>query len=212
MSYTYEPQPITGEPELVISGFENGIGDSPFTGHELILGVNVRNFETVGYSNYARALSVQPAGTTVAQVNYTVQDPSYLTNLYSLDVTGRVYYSTNSGKNWDIVASQPSYSGDSARGNGLVILPGYVSNSSWLIVAANTWYALVIEWRSSPSHQVRFSFDGTNFTDWQTPFADWTSGINNCEFNTSTYGGDTLTAYWDYLAENPLNSNMFLLF
>lgn len=66
----------------------------------------------------------------------------------------------------------------------------------------NTWYCLVIEWRSSPDHKVRYSADGGNtFTSWLAPFADWTSGIDNVEFAKDDATSD-INVYWDYLAEN----------
>lgn len=65
--------------------------------------------------------------------------------------------------------------------------------------SANTWYWLLIEWRSSPSHQVRFSVDSGTPTSWYTPLNDWTDTVDRGGFyaNSGTY-----TGYWDYIAEN----------
>lgn len=61
---------------------------------------------------------------------------------------------------------------------------------------ANQWYFVQIQWRSSPSHQVRYKVDDGEWTDWGTPYQDWTTGpdrvllqiINQVEGST---------CYWD---------------
>lgn len=114
----------TGEPEYVFSGMENGIGDSPYTGIASMIGFNIKNYPKVAYSNIARALSTQSTP-PATQVNYIIQDPNNLTNLYSVTDLGVVRQSVNSGKTWTLTTAAPT-AGDQGRGNGIFIYGGFL--------------------------------------------------------------------------------------
>ena len=101
-----QEQNQSGGIDWIIDGFEAGIGDSPFTGHELIQGFNIKNFPKVAYSNVSQVNSTEPAITS--QINYQVQDPYNLNCLYAVGQDGVVYQSIDSGKTWTIIASSPS--------------------------------------------------------------------------------------------------------
>ena len=64
---------------------------------------------------------------------------------------------------------------------------------------ADTWYKLDIQWRTSPSKQVRFRLDDGNWTDWVNPINSWTTGPNKVQ----PYVRDQTTAisYWDLITE-----------
>jgi hypothetical protein len=78
---------------------------------------------------------------------------------------------------------------------------GYYS-SGWHMLGyytANAWCCWEVEWRSS-DHKVRYRLDGGTWTSWVSPVGSWTSGIDG--FAIENIG--TETAYWDYIAENPI--------
>lgn len=128
MSYTYEKNPNNGKSELVISGWENGIGDSPYVGHQMLQNMNV-SYETGGaYLNIKRNNSTYAVSGPTNHPTYIVQDQRFPKNLYAVDLAGVVWQSTNGGISWAVVASSPT---TGAQGNGIAVWNGY------LIVARN---------------------------------------------------------------------------
>lgn len=122
-NYQYIKEP-NGKTALSISGFENGIGDSPFTGIQYMSGLNVKTFPGATYINTKRTSSTYTDSINPSSVpTFIVQDPNYLTNLYSITTGGVVRQSINSGAAWTVVAGNP---GIGNRGQGLCIYQGYL--------------------------------------------------------------------------------------
>ncbi len=74
MSYEYKKN-LNGEQDLVISGFENGIADSPFKGIGNIKNLNVRYYDGVAYVSYKRQACFFSGG-TFEKPMYATQSPS----------------------------------------------------------------------------------------------------------------------------------------
>ena len=74
------------------------------------------------------------------------------------------------------------------------------------VYAIDTWHCIEIEWQSTPSQQVRCRVDGGTWTDWLSPYATWTDGLDTIYLGTEAAdgGGATGDGYFDYIAENPL--------
>jgi hypothetical protein len=128
--WTQEQNPITGNLEYVFNGMENGIGDSPYTGIANMQGLNIKNYPKCAYSNISRTISTMTGGSSAEQVNYVVQDPDTLINLYSVtgftlngSTHGVVRQSIDAGKTWTII---PGQAFTTAEGNGLFIYGGYL--------------------------------------------------------------------------------------
>jgi hypothetical protein len=127
--------------DLVINGFEAGIGDSPEVGLQLLSGANIKNFPKVAYANVARANSLV---TTAGIMTYIIQDPVYLNNFYAVDYSGNVYQSignnTNGygGKTWVVISGNST---TNAHGNGLIIwsIPGTGGPINYLFVSRDNF-------------------------------------------------------------------------
>ena len=130
--WTLEQNPVSGEPEYIFSGMESGIGDSPYAGISFMSGLDIKNSPKVAYSNIARAVSTMNFGLAqpAEQINYTIQDPQFLSNLYSVTCQGIVRQSVDAGKTWTAL-SAPSGGGKVRHGNGLFIY------NSWLHVVGD---------------------------------------------------------------------------
>lgn len=139
MAWSQQKNPGTGNPELVFSGLEQGIGTSPQTGIEILAGINIKNYPSVGYSNIARANSTQPGGGVAYQVNYIVQDPQNINNLYAQGFDGVIYQSLNAGLTWTTVTAIGT---SNNNGNGLVILlsntSGGIYNATYLLACSDS--------------------------------------------------------------------------
>jgi len=68
------------------------------------------------------------------------------------------------------------------------------------LMAPDTWYQLQIEWRSSPSQQLRYRVDEGMWTDWVVPRVNWTVGLNTINlFRGSVTGSGRI--YFDDIRE-----------
>src|SRR3989338_4805003 len=68
------------------------------------------------------------------------------------------------------------------------------------LMAPDTWYQLQIEWRSSPSQQLRYRVDEGMWTDWVVPRVNWTVGLNTINlFMGSVTGSGRI--YFDDIRE-----------
>jgi len=65
--------------------------------------------------------------------------------------------------------------------------------------SANTWYYVQIEWRSSPTHDIRGRVDLGVWSDWLSPMADWVTSVDRASFY---YNGGHNKAYFDYIDEH----------
>jgi len=74
MAYKYEKN-NAGTQDLVISGFEQGIANSPFTGIGNIKNLNVSYIEGVSYVNYKRKACTITGG-TLGKPLYATQSPA----------------------------------------------------------------------------------------------------------------------------------------
>lgn len=121
-NYQYIKEP-NGKSALSIAGFENGIGDSPFAGIQYMSNLNVKTFPGAAYISTKRINSTY-TGSAPSQVpTFIIQDPNYLTNLYSITSGGIIRQSLDSGQSWTIVGGTP---GIGNRGQGLCIYQGYL--------------------------------------------------------------------------------------
>jgi hypothetical protein len=125
MAWTLQQNNLTGEPEYVFNGFENGIGDSPYSGISFMSGLDIKNSPKTAYSNPARRTSTmnfslaQPA----EQINYIIQEPKWAKNLYSITAAGTLRQSLDDGKTWTIITGNST---TSAHGNGMFIYKGWL--------------------------------------------------------------------------------------
>ncbi len=109
--------------EITISGFEQGIGPSPYKGHQMIQNLNV-TYEPGGvYLNIKRDTSAYAVSGPTNQPTYIVQDQRFPAVLYAVDLGGVVWQSINVGATWSIVASSPT---TNAHGNGIAVWNGYL--------------------------------------------------------------------------------------
>lgn len=130
MSYRYE-KIESGIHDLVISGWEDGIADSPLEGHGNM--VNVDIFKNTGMIQ-AQHASVKVSGTNVTGLpNWIVQDP-VSGEIFALDSNGVVYRQSTG---WAVLGGNTL---TGANGNGLAV---YISQNdptkSFLFVARNSF-------------------------------------------------------------------------
>lgn len=87
MSYRYEKNPINGKPEIVISGFENGIADSPYEGI-----ADIRNANTTSVPNQA-SVTFAMAGVVLPPTGYTAVawTSNNITNAFTTATTTGFY-------------------------------------------------------------------------------------------------------------------------
>ena len=81
-----------------------------------------------------------------------------------------------------------------------------LSDGGWADLAAftvDTWYFIQIEWRSSPDHKVRFRIDAGAWSDWYTPFSDWTTGEDRVYLYCQA---GTFSTYYDWLTETSVQN------
>ena len=81
----------------------------------------------------------------------------------------------------------------------------YYDGSAWHHLkawAADTWYCVEIEWRSSDK-KARYRVDGGTWTDWDTTQTAWTNYLDTVVI-CSTGADPVVHQYWDHIAENPL--------
>lgn len=87
MSYKYEKN-LNGEQDLVISGWEDGIADSPFKGIGNIRNLNINFYNGVAYVNYKRKACTM-SGATMKTPRYAVQSPNGF--IYISDSAGNIF-------------------------------------------------------------------------------------------------------------------------
>ena len=133
MSYQIDKK--TGE--IVISGFKNGIGSSPFTGFQRMTGMNIRNFPEATYLNTQRVEVTYAVNPPTNNITYIIQYPLNLLNLYALDYSGVPWISTNGGYNWAVIGV--ALSSTNPHGNGL-----FIWNSSLFVVTDGHIYCITI--------------------------------------------------------------------
>lgn len=95
MSYRYEKN-ANGEQDLVISGWENGIADSPFKGIGNIRNLNTKYYDGVAYVNYKRKPATITGGTMV-KPHYSCQSPQGI--IYFSDENGQIFKQTAANGN-----------------------------------------------------------------------------------------------------------------
>lgn len=119
--YRYEKNPETGEPELIIDGWENGIASSPYQGITSIKNLNIKYLPGAVYSNYKRILNT--SATTIGIPTYWTQDPT--TGIYYiLDLNGLVWKTTDpTTVAWTQLTGN---SGHTGAGQGLVVYKNYL--------------------------------------------------------------------------------------
>lgn len=112
MAYRYEENPINGEPELIIDGWENGIAESPTVGLQSVKNANIKYYPGSVYPNYARTLNSTTAGaytftanattdaiTPAAGATFNIYDAFTVTTTGTLPAgmtAGTIYYKINS--------------------------------------------------------------------------------------------------------------------
>lgn len=121
MAYKFEKNPETGNQELVVSGWEDGIAASPFEGITSIKNLNIRYLPGAVYSNYKRILNT--AAVTVALPKYWTQDPKS-GKYFIVDSGGKVWTTTDpSSVAWtELTGNSAHYGG----GQGLCVYKGYL--------------------------------------------------------------------------------------
>lgn len=122
MSYKYEKNK-NGDQDLVISGWEKGIADSPYNGFQMLQNLNISYQPGGVYLNISRDASTYTVSRPTKEPTYIVQDPTFPRNLYAVDLGGVVWQSVNGGVQWSIVASSPT---GNAGGNGIAVWNSYL--------------------------------------------------------------------------------------
>ncbi len=67
-------------------------------------------------------------------------------------------------------------------------------------MAADTWYAVQIQWRSS-DHMVRYNISGGAWTDFVPALTNWSAGLDTLELEANNNPGQVV--YFDAVQENP---------
>lgn len=71
---------------------------------------------------------------------------------------------------------------------------GYTSQA----YSADTWYNVQAQWRSTPSHQIRYRIDDGDWSDWYSPWNDWTTGPDRLRLLVDEH--TSATSYWDNIS------------
>lgn len=120
MAYRFEKNE-NGTSDLVIDGWENGIGDSAVTGHQQMQNVDIFNYPGFLACQYK---SVKKSGSTVTDlIKWFATDPGGNYAIYGVGDTGKVYKSSDSGATWSVVAGNPT---TNASANGLAVWHDYL--------------------------------------------------------------------------------------
>lgn len=145
MAYRYETNRDTGQPELIIDGWENGIAESPYKGITSVKNFNIRYLPGAVYSNYKRILNT--SATTVAIPKYWTIDPD--TGVYYIvDSGGLVWQSSDpSTTAWTQLTGNAGHLG---QGQGLVVYKGYLfvfkdTSVDYYFISGTHW---VFDWQT----------------------------------------------------------------
>lgn len=122
MSYRYETNPDTKVTDLIFEGWEDGIADSAFEGHQFMQHVDIFTYPKMVLATYK---AVKKVGTGDL-VRWLVRDPT-TRDIFGVDYSGNFYQSTTSGASWTTPAAPAANSGQ-----GLSIWRNY------LILVAST--------------------------------------------------------------------------
>ncbi len=124
MSYKYEKNPISGESELVIDGWEKGIADSPYDGIANIRNLNVGYYPGVAYVNYKR-LPATISGGTMKEPLHWARSTAGLA--YVLDSSGQVWKQSAAGSTtFNLLTGNPTGGSTGAGGQGLAFWNNYL--------------------------------------------------------------------------------------
>lgn len=126
MSYRYETNPDTKVTDLVFEGWENGIADSAFEGHQFMQNVDIFTYPKMLMAAYRSAKKTA----TTDLVRWMVRDPKSRI-IISVDYSGNFYQSTDNGATWTTISSPPA-----SFGQGLVIWRDYA-----ILISATAVYA-----------------------------------------------------------------------
>jgi hypothetical protein len=119
MSYSFEKN-SRGDSDLVISGWEYGIGDSALQGHQLIQNIDVFTKPGMALVQFKSEKASDNSGTNevTGLVKWMVQDSANSNLVYALDSDGKVYQATGT-TNWDLVAGYSPASFGNGQGLGI---------------------------------------------------------------------------------------------
>lgn len=120
MAYRFEKNPESGQSELIIDGWENGIAESPYNGITSIKNLNIRYLPGAVYSNYKRTLNTSATGIGIP--TYWTRDPKTNT-FYLIDSNGVVWQSANATTAWTQLTGN---SGHLGGGQGIAVYKGYL--------------------------------------------------------------------------------------
>lgn len=126
MSYRYEKKE-DGVVDLVLSGWELGIGNSAFEGIENMQNVDIFTYPGMVQAGY-RSVNKK---TTTDLVRWFARDPQG-GQIFGVDYSGTVYNSSDLGQSWSNVAGTPLNSGAGlATWKNYLILPGATSMNAY---------------------------------------------------------------------------------
>lgn len=109
MAFRYEKNQLSGQPEIVIDGFEKGIADSPYKGIANIRNLNVKYYDGVAYANYKRLAATISGGTLGIPTSFT-QSPVGL--IYVSDTSGNIFkQSAVNSSTFNLLSGGPSGAG-----------------------------------------------------------------------------------------------------
>lgn len=121
MAYRKSKNPITGNPEIVIDGFENGIADSPYLGIANMRNLGTVYYPGVAYVNYKR-LAATISGGSMKKPQFYCTSPAGL--IYVIDSTGQVWkQSTANSSTFNLLGSSPT---TGASGQGIAFWQNYL--------------------------------------------------------------------------------------
>ncbi len=124
MAYRYENNPISGNKELVIDGWEKGIATSPYEGIANIRNLNVGYYPGVAYVNYKRLASTISGGTMKEPMHFA-RSPAGL--VYVVDSGGQVWKQSAAGSTtFNLLTGNPTGGSTGAAGQGLAYWNNYL--------------------------------------------------------------------------------------
>lgn len=207
MSYQVSINPKTGDTELVVSGWQNGLADSPYTGIARMQNLCPWYYPGAVYPNYTRINGTSGSPTIAQPLYITTSDPNGYTGealRFVIDASGNMVGQTSGGGSF--VAITPGNAPLTTAVTGLCFFAptqqgnGIVSNKSYIFAWGNggaNMYYLAAPFTGGGAN------NWTNFGSYTqqgagTNYAIWSSFSNGMYFCNGNFVGSMLKGSSDF--------------
>lgn len=154
--------------------------------------------------------NVAKEGGKAISITSTSTDPLWIVSVFghfmSSGTKGAYFRSTNISAGvsaMGIISDNPPYLPIGAAWTNRGIIGLVAENRNLILGTYNTneWNWIEIEWRSTPSQQIRGRVNNGDWSDWINPKSGWTTGAVALVLTTVFSNGET--NYFDFISDSP---------